>query len=160
MTYSADLTPCNYPFFRGEASEKLLSVGWLYPSHDYSRGPLDQAFVAKLFDLLRHPWQPAAFGGGHDCEFCRYSWGHHSFRLAGQNDSASIGINNLFVPGDNCLFVAPSLIIHYIDAHEYCPPRAFQQAVLACPDMESMEYLRAILANGPQGIASLLGQMP
>lgn len=56
----------------------------------------------------------------------------------------SMGSTNLFVPGAAALYVAPSLILHYMDAHEYAPPAAFCQAVLQCPPMRSMAYLRAI----------------
>jgi hypothetical protein len=52
---------------------------------------------------------------------------------------------------DRLLAVAPSLILHSMDAHEYAPPAAFCEAVLACPPMRSMDYLRAILKNGPPG---------
>jgi hypothetical protein len=32
------------------------------------------------------------------------------------------------------------------------PPTEFQRAVMACPPMCSMEYLKAILENGPRGM--------
>jgi hypothetical protein len=61
----------------------------------------------------------------------------------------AMGANDLYVPGQGVVFVAPSLIAHYIDAHEYAPPAAFQDAVEACPPMRSVAYLRALLKNGP-----------
>ena len=73
------------------------------------------------------------------------------FRCVQSND-VSIGSNNLFVPADGFLFVAPSTIIHYIDSHGYSPPIEFQRAVLECPEMRSMHYLKAILENGPSGL--------
>ena len=39
-----------------------------------------------------------------------------------------------------------------MDAHGYSPPAEFQQAVMDCPPMRSMDYLKAILKNGPKGI--------
>ncbi len=39
------------------------------------------------------------------------------------------------------------------DSHQYRPPHMFQQAVMACPEMRSMDYLKAILANGSKGIS-------
>lgn len=91
--------------------------------------------------------------GVHQCEFCRFSGGPGAFGFSEQSESVQMGVNNVFVPGNDCLFVAPSLIIHYIDAHRYCPPLAFQEAVTASPEMRSVAYLKAILANGPKGIA-------
>lgn len=142
MTYFADLTPCDY--FPVESHEPLLAVGWLDREHDYCRGAVEPSFVAKLFELLREPWQPCVFAGSHECQFCRFSGGPDRFRLRRQRESVLVGCWNLFVPGERCIFVAPSLMIHYIDSHGYCPPAAFQQAVMGCPEMRSMAYLKAI----------------
>ncbi|NNB86422.1 hypothetical protein HJC10_33875 [Corallococcus exiguus] len=46
------------------------------------------------------------------------------------------------------MFIAPTMIVHYIDAHEYVPPMEFQEAALKCPEMRSMAYLKAIRACG------------
>jgi hypothetical protein len=73
--------------------------------------------------------------GSHTCDLCMYE---------GEAKSAS----NLFIPGDGFLFVCPELIVHYMNAHAYAPPQKFCQAVLACPPMRSVEYLKAVLANG------------
>jgi hypothetical protein len=59
-----------------------------------------------------------------------------------------MGFKNVFVPGDAKIYVAPELILHYIDRHGYAPPGEFQQAVLDCPTMRSVAYLRAILKLG------------
>jgi hypothetical protein len=63
-----------------------------------------------------------------------------------------LGQNNLFIPGDGLLYVAPSTIIHYIDSHDYLPPIEFIDAVLRCPRMRSMEYLKAIRKNAFPGL--------
>ena len=44
------------------------------------------------------------------------------------------GANNLFVPGEGLIYVAPSMIAHYIDAHAYDPPAVFWEAVMKCPE--------------------------
>ena len=65
----------------------------------------------------------------------------------------SLGTSNLYVPFEGGIFVSPSLIAHYIDAHDYTPPEVFQAAVLECPPMRSMAYLKAILKEGPPGFS-------
>ncbi len=55
----------------------------------------------------------------------------------------SMGQLNLFIPGEGCVYVAPSLIAHYIRSHRYAPPAEFVEAVLECPEMHSEEYLQA-----------------
>jgi hypothetical protein len=145
-----DLTPCNY--FPLDAGGKFIAVGWLEPDRFYPQGSLEKEFVDKLADLLVNPWQPCVAMGYHRCGFCRLSGGPSSFRNGVSN--VEMGVSNLFVPGDGFLYVAPSLILHYMDAHGYSPPAEFHAAVMACPVMRSMEYLKAILKNGPKGIVA------
>ncbi len=145
MAWYADLSPCDY---FGEADNQLIAVGWLDKAHPYTQGSVTAEFVAKLLTLLVDPWQPFISPGLHACEFCRISGGLGS--LCYNGSWVSMGVNNLFVPGTGFLYVAPSLIAHYIDAHLYAPPAEFCQAVLQCPPMRSMNYRRAILRNGPR----------
>lgn len=42
------------------------------------------------------------------------------------------------------VYVAPELILHYIEAHLYKPPDEFINAVLRSPDQNSSAYLDAI----------------
>lgn len=142
--YFPDLSPCTY--CGPEAAHKLLAVGWLDKRRKFSRGPVDREVFVRLVALLQNPWEPVAFMGWHECPFCRYSTGPVSFRL--ENTTLQLGIRNLFIPADGNIFVAPSLILHYIDCHDYAPPMQFCEALLRCPPMRSMAYMKAILANG------------
>lgn len=169
MTSYADLSPCDYfgeghfrdspmegidqPSPQGQASASLLAVGWLSSQAEYSRGPVDSDFLQKLLTLLVDPWEPARFRGYHDCEFCRYPGPKtiHHWRDVGPHQPIGsgcveirLGARNLFVPGGGVVYAAPSLIAHYLDAHEYCPPEEFCKAVLACPPMGSSDYEHAL----------------
>jgi hypothetical protein len=61
----------------------------------------------------------------------------------------SFGASNVFVPGEGVIYVAPSMIAHYIDAHNYEPPAVFWEAVMKCPEMGSDAYGQALILNGP-----------
>jgi hypothetical protein len=61
---------------------------------------------------------------------------------------------DLYVPANQVIYVAPELIVHYIDAHQYLPPQVFIDAVLACPEMRSMDYLKALLRGGGNKLLS------
>lgn len=153
MSYFADLSPCTE--FPIAYSDKLLAVGWLDKEQAYAKGFVPQTVVTRLVELLVNPWQPVASLGWHNCPLCRFTSGPRQFNLTTDTlDTGYItiqmGTNNLFVPAQDCIFVAPSLILHYMDAHEYAPPQSFQQAVMACPDMRSMAYLKAIRQHLPQ----------
>ena len=59
------------------------------------------------------------------------------------------GASNLYLPAEGCVYVAPSMIAHYVDVHSYEPPAAFWEAVMNCPEMGSETYRQALIANGP-----------
>jgi len=73
--------------------------------------------------------------GRHDCDLCQF-------------EGEASGANNLFIPGNGFLYVCPELIVHYVNAHGYSSPAEFCEALLRCPAMRSLDYLKAILANG------------
>jgi hypothetical protein len=152
--YIPDLSALQLPPFDGLG--KLIAVGWLEPGHEYRQGAVEPEFVQKLVDLLLDPWQPAVAAGQHSCGFCRLTGGPASFRFGNLAVSSEvrIGVSNLWVPAAGFIYVLPSLAIHYVDAHGYSPPAEFTEAVLACPPMRSMQYLKAILKHGPKGIVT------
>ncbi len=125
----------------------MRSVGWLTDGQDFAEGPVDLAMVSRLADLLVNPWQPVVSPGRHSCEFCRLTGGPTTITYTGHQ--ISLGSSILLVPGKRKLYVPPSLILHYTDAHEYSPPPEFGEAVLACPPMRSIAYLKALRPHLP-----------
>lgn len=105
----------------------VRAVGWLSDDHSFTRGTVDPAFLDALRKQVSSAWQPFAAGGGHLCEFC----------LPPNRAGGSL---NLWIPSEHHLFLAPVLIVHYIEAHNYRPPEPFIQAVLSCPPQRTAEY--------------------
>lgn len=130
-TYS-DLAPL--PYFGGEYSDVLRAVGWLGRESDFRKGSVDVTVYRRLLELLSNPFQPIVTPGFHECELCQF-------------DRAP-GSANLYIPGDGFLYVAPELIGHYINVHDYRPPDEFCAAVMTCPDTHGMEYKKLFLLNG------------
>lgn len=149
MTYFRDQTSCGY--FECKEPEKLIAVGWLDSAEPFSQGPVSAEFFRKLAELLVSPWQPAVAVGRHECPFCRFSGGPATIRFG--DLGIQLGVCNVFIPANGFLYAAPSLILHYIDSHGYSPLDDFQRAVLDCPPMRSIDYLKAVLTNGPLGFA-------
>ncbi len=143
MAYYPDLSPCDY---FGRWQDVLRAVGWLDPEHPFATGSSSRSFFGALVRLLSDPWQPAAAGGRQPCPYCRFTGGPTELRF--DDVTVRVGANNLFIPGDDDVYVAPSLIAHYVDAHDYCPPPVFQRAVLNCPEMRSFAYLKAMKKRG------------
>ena len=132
MTSFHDLGHLTY--FGLEAAPYLRAVGWLERSDGYSKGRPDPVFRTRLTELHRNIYQPVMCMGPHECSLCK-------------RDPAR-GSKNFWIPGDGYLFVAPELILHYMQAHSYVPPTSFQKAVIACPDMTTSPYMEAFRENG------------
>lgn len=144
MPHFADLS-ANTCF--GQWEDVLVSIGWLDSTHGYARGAVPLEVFRALVRLLVDPWQPGVFAGRSPCSLCRFSGGPGVFVFEGSN--VQLGSANLFVPSiDKKVFVAPSLVAHYIDAHAYMPPEEFQAAVVRCPPMGSLSYRKALLERG------------
>jgi hypothetical protein len=130
-----DLTPCTY--FDAEHSNVLRAIGWLERGRSFETGDTDRQTVERLKEFQADPWQPCQFRGVHQCDICTKRNGRYEY-----------GSKNLFIPGNRFIFVCPEMIVHYIRDHQYRPPDEFCDAVDRCPDMRSMAYKNAIMANG------------
>ena len=140
MAWHEDLKPCDY--FGAEFAPLLRAVGWLERGHPFPTGEVDRRVYDKLTEFSVSSWQPMVTMGFHSCELCLYR-------------SEAQGKNNLFIPGGGKVFVCPELITHYMNAHGYAPPAEFCRAVLVCPPMRSMDYLKSLLANGGRLLVQL-----
>ena len=141
MAYYADLAPCDY---FGKPTNPLIAVGWLEAGKPYPQDKLRDEVFQKIMQILSKAWQPMVFMGSHQCDLCPATVGVRFCSLQRYGLSVSFGVGNLFVPGDHRVFVAPSMIVHYIDAHQYHPPEEFCRAVLNCPEMGSLPYFEAL----------------
>ena len=126
-----DLVPCTY----FPADTTLVAIGWLERGKSYPTGAVDRRVYDRLVEMRKNPWQPFAAAGLHECDLCRF-------------DPEMRGAANLFIPGDGTIYVTPEMIVHYMNAHGYAPPDVFCRAVLACPPMRSMQYLKAMKECG------------
>lgn len=139
-------------------SKNVRRIGFLRRGIQFETGEVAEAVFERLCELTQNPFQPWVAAGVHICDLCRFigngvgtyypkdSTGRT--RTPGYRVSAASSDVDLWIPGDGLLFCCPTSITHYIDAHGFLPPDDFCQAVLRCPPMRSMQYLKAILNNG------------
>ncbi len=139
MSYYPDLSRFSYIEDRGP---HILNVGWLEADHDYPTGALPTHVIGALEQLLLHGWQPATAAGWHDCSLCGHGPSDPPIMRELDGKLRLLGVPNLFVPFDDGMFVAPGLVIHYIEAHQYRPPAEFV-AALAAIEPGSEAYIRA-----------------
>jgi len=109
----------------------VRAVGWLSRDQEFPTATTSQEFLEALRRHLREPWQPVTAGGTHRCEFCPPL----------RNGCYIGGSRNIWISGDGVVYVAPELVLHYIEVHGYRPPDAFITAVIDCPEQSSAQYL-------------------
>lgn len=68
----------------------------------------------------------------------------HPYKQPWGSNQISVGAANLFIPASAQVYVAPSMILHYISRHRYRPPDAFCDAVLRCLGIGSRAYFEAL----------------
>ena len=107
------------------SGDRLRAIGWLQPNHEHARGKVSHDLLSVLRAHTQSAFQPCAFGGWHDCEFCGNCKGY----------------SNIIVPTAEVVYVAPEMIVHYITEHGYCPPDEFFAALEECPKQESPRYM-------------------
>ncbi len=127
-------------------SPDVRAIGWLDGEHPFATGAVAPEFLEAIRRHIEEAWAPVRTCGVHFCEVCARA-------RPGERRHAAGG--NLWIPAQEYVYVAPELILHYIEAHQYRPPDAFVAAVLVCPPQGSEEYMRLLgdrscwLAGGP-----------
>ena len=130
--YFEDLSVYTYSsFFRPTANSsnrnvRALNVGWLDEQYPFPQGEVAAEFITRLFSWCERPTN--LYRGHHTCQFCR--------RQAAVRSACDIVLPNgngeihVFASND-VVFVAPTLIGHYVAAHQYLPPPEFILAINA-----------------------------
>ena len=126
MSYFEDLSRFRYLF---GGSSAILNVGWLEAPRPFPRGAVAPEDVARLERLLVHGFQPAFAKGWHGCSLCGQTSTDPPIEREIGGQRRVLGADILFVPAGKRMFAAPSLVIHYIEAHGYRPPEPFLEAL-------------------------------
>jgi hypothetical protein len=131
MTSFADLT-----FFRYTESKwafangfpyVLLNVGWLGDAVPKPHRKLEESEIKSiLYNLSQYMmFSVNLYRGTHSCEICGFS--PDRGEKSGMNRG---GNGELFIPGrNNLVYVAPTMIYHYVEHDGYVPPEEFIDAV-------------------------------
>jgi hypothetical protein len=145
-----DLELCRYGSGALDADEwsvPLYAVGWLEHPHPYNKGRAPESILAKLRSLVsaaRFKYA-SAFRGRHTCSLCLacgQGWpGSDPLSLTHSLNNSE---QNIFVPGNNCVYAAPGAIVHYLEIHDYLPPPEFLECVEICPAYGSHEFHQAL----------------
>lgn|SRR6185312_1396314 len=125
--YFEDLSP--YEYDRRPANPAIVNVGWLSVDRPYQAGNVPPAFLEAIRTLVASPVN--LYRGVHACEFCPSPMTTRNGAPWWQPVPGSTGSGEIRVTGgDGRTYVAPVLLLHYLEAHRYRPPDAFVAAVL------------------------------
>jgi hypothetical protein len=119
-----------YSYGRAEPRSAVVNVGWLGGGNTFPVGDTDEAFLQALRCLVAQPVN--LYRGYHKCEFCPDSPPElrNGFRW-NTNPPEVLGNGEIRVTSNGITYVAPVLIRHYVEVHQYKPPTAFIEACLA-----------------------------
>ncbi|MFD2166958.1 hypothetical protein ACFSJY_11905 [Thalassotalea euphylliae] len=130
--YCEDLS--NYNYFFPDISGKVKNVGWIVEDQPFSQGIVSDEFKTKLLQLF---FGSSSFcsdtnlirGPSHPCNLCG-----ECFKVELNGKTKSLGSSEIWVPSEKergIVYASPSLLIHYIEVHGYCPPAEYIEAVMS-----------------------------
>jgi hypothetical protein len=62
----------------------------------------------------------------------------------------TVGASNLFIPGSSKVYIAPSMLLHYILRHKYRAADEFCDALLSCPAIGTRTYFEVLRPGLPE----------
>jgi hypothetical protein len=126
VPYFEDLSPYTYV----EEPEAMINIGWLSRDHEFATCEPDPLFLAALEELAATPAN--MMRGFQWCPFCDVRPPIEVAVPNSPNKRAWLGTGEIHVRGeDGACYSAPTLVVHYVRAHRYCPPDPFVLAVRA-----------------------------
>ena len=139
----------------GVGESRLRAVGWLDPQYSYphSTDPPSDMLLDSLVRLRSAgTWKPLLgfyLFGYHRCLFCPDAPEKEPTIVTHKGWRLEVGAGGMYVPGRHEVYVAPTLILHYILAHGYRPPPEFCSAAIRSPMPGSRDYDRHMKRHGP-----------
>lgn len=124
MTYRADMSP-----LEGDGERPFaLAVGWLDADHTYTTGACPGEVVTAIEEAVRHP--VSATRGWHPCPFCDPPAFGPVRHVTTSGDEVVLGTAEVELEGrDGRTWRGPTLMLHFVTAHSYLPPDAFNDDV-------------------------------
>jgi hypothetical protein len=126
MTYFRDLTPYQYC---GNLKD-VLNIGWLSAEHPFPKGDTPSGLADALAICAQRPENLCR--GCHRCDLCsapnqRDEW--TTYELSGR--ILELGNGEIRVTDSKGItYSAPTMVAHYVEAHQYLPPASFIEAVM------------------------------
>src|SRR5215510_9477905 len=119
MTYFPDLG--EYDYIARHVRSGTKTVGWLERGHDFPRVLPQEDLLSRLWEFCKT--SVALTRGVHVCAFCENPWG---IEVEKDGLCLLLGTGEIRVfSKQGQVYAAPTLIYHYVAAHDYQPPSEF-----------------------------------
>lgn len=109
----------------------VRNVGWLDAAHTYAKGRLSEGVISKLRKIIctrsvDTDTHVNVIRGTHACAIC----GEERVELLCGGGRMILGMSEIWIPASRGYFASPSMVLHYIERHEYLPPQEYVDAVV------------------------------
>ena len=111
MPYLPDLSPFTHSRKPKCGEIDVVGVGWLDGEHGYVKGEIDPESWLKIKKIFEASEPVHLTRGDHNCALCGQASGNGDYHA--------------FNPRTGRIYIAPALILHYIQVHRYTPPEEF-----------------------------------
>jgi hypothetical protein len=154
VTYFADLSP--YAYFRQEKPRRVYNIGWLDAAQKFETGFVDPEIVTRLEQISCCSVNQTR--GLHDCNICS-SEIDVIYKL--KDKTLLLGDAEIRVfSAESQIFAAPTLLLHYITAHNYLPPTSFLNAVKNGPVPPLQDYFDQLKAQDYEWVETSTRERP
>lgn len=126
--YYKDNTEYNYCLPVGYSLSGVRNIGWLDKDVSFCKGISDTLFVDKLAEIILFKenvrcYVVNAIRGYYRCNLCNKDM----VTFIKNDEKIYLGMSEILIPSvkNKEYFIFPSLILHYIVAHNYKPPGNF-----------------------------------
>ncbi len=155
IKYYKDLTP--YDFY-GKEKKNILNVGWLDNTHDFSTGNVAPELVNKLLLLICETTDKIEYIKkrkqklrknfyirnseklGHinitsikyrGYQLCPFDSEKIFLKVSCSDSRHLVGMSEMCIPSVDrgILYCFPDMLAHYIQKHNYCPPKEFLESL-------------------------------
>ncbi|MCA9696178.1 MAG: hypothetical protein KC431_01550 [Myxococcales bacterium] len=118
-----------YSYTNMSSRASLLNVGWLDSKTPFPIGEVPPEFIERVETVTLTTYN--AMRGIQGCFMCE---GEHIHEII-RGERVLLGMSEVWFPspGDEFIYIAPSLFLHYIISHNYLPPRGMVRDVVALP---------------------------
>jgi hypothetical protein len=138
--YFEDLS--QYCYFLKSGLHNVLNVGWLDAFHSFNVGDVSPSFLSTLRAIVAETFPCVdvhvnRMRSVHPCNLC----GEENLPLIDyRGRKYNLGMSEIWIPGEGLWYAAPSMVLHYIEAHHYSAPQEF---VVAVESMDTNEAYKA-----------------